>query len=152
MSKFATLQGSVLNFWNFWNNVRFSRYKIYTSRIARVMLISVISKLLNAPQLTCLFLHTIEEINIHTFVFSKIQLFERLTVIENEFCIWIFLQLCSSFQLSTYRPPPKGSENLEQGLFVPKPIVWQQYYDPLHVLRRAVHRRDFHASMERFTT
>ncbi|KAJ0176856.1 hypothetical protein K1T71_008035 [Dendrolimus kikuchii] len=54
-------------------------------------------------------------------------------------------------ELSTYRPPPKGSENLEQGLFVPKPIVWQQYYDPLHVLRRAVHRRDFHASMERFT-
>ncbi|KAJ8731652.1 hypothetical protein PYW07_004816 [Mythimna separata] len=55
-------------------------------------------------------------------------------------------------ELSTYRPPPKGSENLEQGLFVPKPIVWEQYYDPLHVLRRAVHRRDFHASMERFTT
>ncbi|KAG6449176.1 hypothetical protein O3G_MSEX005907 [Manduca sexta] len=54
-------------------------------------------------------------------------------------------------ELSTYRPPPKGSENLEQGLFVPKPIVWEQYYDPLHVLRRAVHRRDFHASMERYT-
>lgn len=54
-------------------------------------------------------------------------------------------------ELSTYRPPPKGSENLEQGLFVPKPIVWEKYYDPLHVLRRAVHRRDFHASMERFT-
>ncbi|KAL0839138.1 hypothetical protein ABMA28_017110 [Loxostege sticticalis] len=54
-------------------------------------------------------------------------------------------------EVSTYRPPPKGSENLEQGLFVPKPIVWEQYYDPLHVLRRAVHRRDFHASMERFT-
>ncbi|XP_047030367.1 E3 ubiquitin-protein ligase Ubr3 isoform X1 [Helicoverpa zea] len=55
-------------------------------------------------------------------------------------------------ELSTYRPPPKGSENLEQGLFVPKPIVWEQYYDPLHVLRRAVHRRDFHASMERYST
>ncbi|XP_028172665.1 E3 ubiquitin-protein ligase Ubr3 [Ostrinia furnacalis] len=55
-------------------------------------------------------------------------------------------------EVSTYRPPPKGSENLEQGLFVPKPVVWEQYYDPLHVLRRAVHRRDFHASMERFST
>ncbi|XP_047991395.1 E3 ubiquitin-protein ligase Ubr3 [Leguminivora glycinivorella] len=54
-------------------------------------------------------------------------------------------------ELSTYRPPPRGSENLEQGLFVPTPLVWQKYYDPLHVLRRAVHRRDFHASMERFT-
>ncbi|RVE39846.1 hypothetical protein evm_015504, partial [Chilo suppressalis] len=53
--------------------------------------------------------------------------------------------------VSTYRPPPKGSENLEQGLFVPKPIVWEHYYDPLHVLRRAVHRRDFHSSMERFS-
>ncbi|XP_037868471.1 E3 ubiquitin-protein ligase Ubr3 [Bombyx mori] len=54
-------------------------------------------------------------------------------------------------ELSTYRPPPRGSENLEQGLFVPRPVVWEQYYDPLHVLRRAVHRRDFHASMERYT-
>ncbi|XP_013164217.1 PREDICTED: E3 ubiquitin-protein ligase UBR3-like [Papilio xuthus] len=54
-------------------------------------------------------------------------------------------------ELSTYRPPPKGSENLEQGLFVPKPVVWEQHYDPLHVLRRAVHRRDFHSSMDRFT-
>ncbi|GBP21649.1 E3 ubiquitin-protein ligase UBR3 [Eumeta japonica] len=54
-------------------------------------------------------------------------------------------------ELSTYRAPPRGSENLEQGLFVPRPEVWERYYDPLHVLRRAVHRRDFHASMERFT-
>ncbi|XP_053609787.1 E3 ubiquitin-protein ligase Ubr3 [Plodia interpunctella] len=54
-------------------------------------------------------------------------------------------------EVSLYRPPPKGSENLEQGLFVPKPIVWEKYYEPLHVLRRAVHRRDFHASMDRFT-
>ncbi|CAH2048305.1 unnamed protein product, partial [Iphiclides podalirius] len=54
-------------------------------------------------------------------------------------------------ELSTYRPPPKGSENLEQGLFVPRPEVWEKYYDPLHVLRRAVHRRDFHSSMDRFT-
>ncbi|CAK1554542.1 unnamed protein product [Leptosia nina] len=54
-------------------------------------------------------------------------------------------------ELSVYRAPPKGSESLEQGLFVPKPVVWERYYDPLHVLRRAVHRRDFHASMDRFT-
>ncbi|XP_052741571.1 E3 ubiquitin-protein ligase Ubr3 isoform X2 [Bicyclus anynana] len=54
-------------------------------------------------------------------------------------------------ELSDYRAPPKGSENLEQGLFVPKPIVWEQYYDPLHLLQRAVHRRDFHTSMDRFT-
>lgn len=54
-------------------------------------------------------------------------------------------------QLSTYRPPPVGSENLEQGLFIPTPVVWKTYYDPLHVLLRAVHRRDFQNSMDRFS-
>ncbi|XP_047503172.1 E3 ubiquitin-protein ligase Ubr3 [Pieris napi] len=53
-------------------------------------------------------------------------------------------------ELSVYRAPGRGSESLEQGLFVPRPVVWERYYDPLHVLRRAVHRRDFHASMDRF--
>lgn len=54
-------------------------------------------------------------------------------------------------QLSTYRPPPVGSENLEQGLFIPTHVVWKTYYDPLHVLLRAVHRRDFQNSMDRFS-
>lgn len=54
-------------------------------------------------------------------------------------------------QLSIYRSPPVGSENLEQGLFMPLPIVWKIYYDPLHVLLRAVHRRDFQNSMDRFS-
>jgi E3 ubiquitin-protein ligase UBR3 len=53
--------------------------------------------------------------------------------------------------LSSYRPPPVGSENLEQGLFIPLPVVWKIYYDPLHVLLRAVHRRDFQNSMDRFS-
>lgn len=54
-------------------------------------------------------------------------------------------------QLSSYRPPPVGSELLEQGLFIPLPSVWNVYYDPLHVLLRAVHRRDFQNSMDRFS-
>lgn len=54
-------------------------------------------------------------------------------------------------QLSSYRPPPVGSENLEQGLFIPLPAIWKIYYDPLHVLLRAVHRRDFQNSMDRFS-
>lgn len=54
-------------------------------------------------------------------------------------------------ELSTYRSPPIGSENLEQGLFMPLPDVWEKYYDPLHVLLRAVHRRDFQNSMDRFS-
>ncbi|XP_058830609.1 E3 ubiquitin-protein ligase Ubr3 [Topomyia yanbarensis] len=53
-------------------------------------------------------------------------------------------------ELSVYRPPPVGSENLEQGLFMPVEEVWERYYDPLHVLLRAVHRRDFQNSMDRF--
>lgn len=54
-------------------------------------------------------------------------------------------------QLSVYRPPPVNSENLEQGLFMPVGEVWERYYDPLHVLLRAVHRRDFQNSMDRFS-
>lgn len=54
-------------------------------------------------------------------------------------------------QLSVYKAPSAGSENLEQGLFTPIDEVWEQYYDPLHVLLRAVHRRDFQSSLDRFT-
>ncbi|KAL9877993.1 ubr3 ubiquitin ligase isoform 2-T2 [Glossina fuscipes fuscipes] len=54
-------------------------------------------------------------------------------------------------QLSVYKAPSAGSDNLEQGLFTPIDEVWEQYYDPLHVLLRAVHRRDFQSSLDRFT-
>lgn len=54
-------------------------------------------------------------------------------------------------ELSNFRRPPQSSENLEQGLFIPVPNVWEKYYDPLHVLLRAIHRRDFQNSMDRFT-
>lgn len=53
-------------------------------------------------------------------------------------------------ELSQFNKPPALSENLEQGLYVPKPIVWEEHYDPLHVLLRAVQRRDFQNSMDRF--
>lgn len=54
-------------------------------------------------------------------------------------------------QLSVYKAPTSGSENLEQGMFTPIDDVWEKYYDPLHVLLRAVHRRDFQSSMDRFS-
>ncbi|XP_039960513.1 E3 ubiquitin-protein ligase Ubr3 isoform X1 [Bactrocera tryoni] len=54
-------------------------------------------------------------------------------------------------KLSVYKAPSSGSENLEQGLFTPIDDVWEQHYDPLHVLLRAVHRRDFQSSLDRFT-
>lgn len=53
-------------------------------------------------------------------------------------------------ELSIFKQPPSLSENLEQGLFMPTGDVWERYYDPLHVLLRAVHRRDFQNSMDRF--
>lgn len=53
-------------------------------------------------------------------------------------------------ELSVFRRPPMGSENLDQGLFMPIPEVWEKHYDPLHVLLRAVHRRDFQNSIDRF--
>lgn len=54
-------------------------------------------------------------------------------------------------ELSVFRRPNIGSENLDQGLFIPVPEVWEKFYDPLHVLLRAVHRRDFQNSMDRYT-
>lgn len=53
-------------------------------------------------------------------------------------------------ELSIFKKPKTGSENLEQGLFIPVADVWEQHYDPLHVLLRAVQRRDFQNSMNRF--
>lgn len=52
--------------------------------------------------------------------------------------------------LSIFKRPASGSENLEQGLFIPIDDVWEKFYDPLHVLLRAVHRRDFQNSLDRF--
>ena len=39
---------------------------------------------------------------------------------------------------------------LVQGQFYPKADVWANEYDPIHVLLRAVHRRDYQSSMDRF--
>jgi E3 ubiquitin-protein ligase UBR3 len=38
-----------------------------------------------------------------------------------------------------------------QGMYVPKSYVWETLYDPIYILLRAVHRRDFQTSMDRFT-
>lgn len=36
-------------------------------------------------------------------------------------------------------------------MFYPKPHIWLNEYDPLYVLLRAVHRRDYQSSVDRFT-
>ncbi|XP_046390043.1 E3 ubiquitin-protein ligase Ubr3 isoform X2 [Ischnura elegans] len=55
-------------------------------------------------------------------------------------------------EVADYRAPNlEASGNMQQGMYVPKPKVWEEMYDPIHVLLRAVHRRDFQTSMDRFT-
>ncbi|XP_020708415.2 E3 ubiquitin-protein ligase Ubr3 [Athalia rosae] len=55
-------------------------------------------------------------------------------------------------EVAQYRAPNlEASGNMQQGMYGPKPHVWDKLFDPLHVLLRAVHRRDFQVSMDRFT-
>ncbi|KAL6258401.1 hypothetical protein P5V15_010359 [Pogonomyrmex californicus] len=54
--------------------------------------------------------------------------------------------------VAQYRAPNlEASGNMQQGMYGPKARVWDELFDPLHVLLRAVHRRDFQVSMDRFT-
>lgn len=53
--------------------------------------------------------------------------------------------------VADYRAPSlEASGNMPQGMYAPKAEVWRHRYDPLHVLLRAVHRRDFQTSMDRY--
>ncbi|KAG5894127.1 hypothetical protein JTB14_004065 [Gonioctena quinquepunctata] len=55
-------------------------------------------------------------------------------------------------EAADYRAPAlEASGNMQQGMYVPKPQIWENQYDPIHVLLRAVHRRDFQTSMDRYT-
>ncbi|UYV79266.1 UBR3 [Cordylochernes scorpioides] len=55
-------------------------------------------------------------------------------------------------QVASYKAPNfEAGGNMLQGTYVPKPHVWEQLYDPIHVSLRAVHRKDQQASMDRFT-
>ncbi|XP_071446964.1 E3 ubiquitin-protein ligase Ubr3 isoform X2 [Hetaerina americana] len=55
-------------------------------------------------------------------------------------------------EVADYKAPNlEASGNMQQGMYVPKPKVWEEMYDPIHVLLRAVHRRDFQTSMDRFS-
>ncbi|RWS04809.1 E3 ubiquitin-protein ligase UBR3-like protein [Dinothrombium tinctorium] len=54
--------------------------------------------------------------------------------------------------IADYRGPSlESGGNLSQGMFSPKPKVWEEEYDPLHVLLRAVHRRDYQSSVDRYS-
>ena len=54
-------------------------------------------------------------------------------------------------EVGQYREPAfEAGGNMQQGMYVPKPEVWESMYDPIYVLLRAVHRRDFQSSIDRF--
>jgi len=54
-------------------------------------------------------------------------------------------------EVGQYREPAfEAGGNMQQGMYVPKPEVWEAMYDPIYVLLRAVHRRDFQSSIDRF--
>ncbi|KAK2727488.1 hypothetical protein QYM36_008099, partial [Artemia franciscana] len=55
-------------------------------------------------------------------------------------------------EVADYKAPAfEASGTLQQGMYVPKAEVWEKLYDPIYVLLRAVHRREFQSSMDRFT-
>ncbi|CAH1135569.1 unnamed protein product [Ceutorhynchus assimilis] len=55
-------------------------------------------------------------------------------------------------ECADYRAPSlEASGNMQQGMYVPKASVWEHHFDPIHVLLRAVHRRDFQNAIDRYT-
>ncbi len=57
------------------------------------------------------------------------------------------------FQVSDYKAPNfEAGGTMQQGMYVPKGFIWEADFDPLYVALRAMHRRDFQQSMDRYTT
>ncbi|XP_017880886.1 E3 ubiquitin-protein ligase Ubr3 isoform X2 [Ceratina calcarata] len=55
--------------------------------------------------------------------------------------------------VAVYRAPNlEASGNMQQGMYGPKPrLVWEELFDPLHVLLRAAQKGEFQMAMDRFT-
>ncbi|CAM1322004.1 UBR3 (predicted) [Pycnogonum litorale] len=47
-------------------------------------------------------------------------------------------------------PNLKSGGSMSQGMYVPKGDVWKNKYDPLYAFLRAVHRRDYQATLDRY--
>nr|XP_018904322.1 PREDICTED: E3 ubiquitin-protein ligase UBR3 isoform X2 [Bemisia tabaci] len=55
-------------------------------------------------------------------------------------------------EVADYRAPNfEASGNMQQGMYIPKGRVWEELYDPIHILLRAVHRPEYQTSLDRFT-
>ncbi|GIY07185.1 e3 ubiquitin-protein ligase ubr3 [Caerostris darwini] len=54
-------------------------------------------------------------------------------------------------QVAVYKAPNfEANGAMMQGTYVPKPEIWEEEYDPIHVLLRAVHRREYQGSLDRY--
>jgi E3 ubiquitin-protein ligase UBR3 len=55
-------------------------------------------------------------------------------------------------EVGQFREPQAeaGGGTMQQGMYAPRPTVWETMYDPIYVLLRAVHRKDFQSSFDRF--
>ncbi|KAI0233528.1 E3 ubiquitin-protein ligase UBR3 [Lamellibrachia satsuma] len=55
-------------------------------------------------------------------------------------------------EVADYKAPNfEAGGAMQQGMYVPKGDIWVSSYNPLHVLLRAMYRKDFQASMDRYT-
>ena len=49
-------------------------------------------------------------------------------------------------------PQFEAGGTMQQGMYSPRSSVWETMYDPIYVLLRAVHRKDFQSSFDRFVS
>ncbi|XP_023241163.1 E3 ubiquitin-protein ligase ubr3-like, partial [Centruroides sculpturatus] len=55
-------------------------------------------------------------------------------------------------KVADYKAPNfEAGGTMLQGMYMPKPEIWKNEYDPIHVLLRAVHRRDYQSSLDRYS-
>ncbi len=63
----------------------------------------------------------------------------------------IFRDLRVLSDVAQYSEPRfEAGGSMQQGMYLPRPHVWEELYDPIYVILRAVHRREFQTSIERF--
>lgn len=55
-------------------------------------------------------------------------------------------------KVADYKAPNfEAGGTMLQGMYMPKPEIWKNEYDPIYVLLRAVHRRDYQSSLDRYS-
>ena len=82
----------------------------------------------------------------HSMLYKKMPEKSRIAV-----KIELFDQILS--EIANHKEPrsDQASGNMVEGYYLPKPHIWNDHFDPLHVLLRGInHREEFHKSMERF--